>query len=61
MSVSEFRAADADAFVGSHIRRLQAFRRVGIVEQAGADSWPIPMMAVAAAPDVECEARVRMR
>lgn len=42
MSASEFRAATLPPFVGSHVRRLPAFRRVGILERAGPGSWPIP-------------------
>jgi type IV secretory pathway VirD2 relaxase len=34
--------ADADAFVDSHVRRLEALRRAGIVERLGADRWLIP-------------------
>ena len=34
--------ADADAFVASHVRRLEALRRAGIVERLGADRWLIP-------------------
>ena len=36
------RGADADAFVASHVRRLEALRRAGIVERLGADRWLIP-------------------
>ncbi len=34
--------ADADAFVDSHVRRLEALRRAGIVERLGDDRWHIP-------------------
>lgn len=55
--------ADPDAFVGAHVRRLEALRRAGIVERAGADSWFIPddFEARAAAYDMEREPRARMR
>jgi hypothetical protein len=33
------RGADADAFVDSHVRRLKALRRAGIVECLGDDRW----------------------
>jgi type IV secretory pathway VirD2 relaxase len=33
---------DYDAYVGAHVRRLEALRRVGIVERADADRWLIP-------------------
>jgi len=36
------RGADADAFVDSHVRRLEALRRAGIVERLGDDRWLIP-------------------
>jgi hypothetical protein len=54
---------DPDAFVGAHIRRLEALRRAGIVERAGADSWLIPedFEARAAAYDAAREPRTRMR
>jgi type IV secretory pathway VirD2 relaxase len=41
--------ADADAFVDSHVRRLEALRRAGIVERHGPDRWGIP-------PDFESRA-----
>jgi type IV secretory pathway VirD2 relaxase len=34
--------ADPDAFVDSHVRRLEALRRAGIVERFGPDHWQIP-------------------
>jgi type IV secretory pathway VirD2 relaxase len=34
--------ADADAFVDSHVRRLEALRRAGIVERHGPDRWGVP-------------------
>jgi hypothetical protein len=33
---------DYDAYVGAHVRRLEALRRAGIVERADADHWLIP-------------------
>jgi type IV secretory pathway VirD2 relaxase len=33
---------DYDAYVESHVRRLEALRRAGIVERVGADRWLIP-------------------
>jgi type IV secretory pathway VirD2 relaxase len=33
---------DYDAYVGAHVRRLEALRRAGIVERADADCWLIP-------------------
>jgi type IV secretory pathway VirD2 relaxase len=36
------RIPDPDAFVESHVRRLEALRRAGIVERLSADSWLIP-------------------
>jgi hypothetical protein len=52
-----------DAFVGAHVRRLEALRRAGIVARAGADSWLIPddFEARAAAYDAQREpARMRL-
>jgi type IV secretory pathway VirD2 relaxase len=34
--------ADPDAFVESHVRRLEALRRAGIAERLGTDEWQIP-------------------
>lgn len=34
--------ADAGAFVDSHVRRLEALRRAGIVDRLGDDRWLIP-------------------
>jgi type IV secretory pathway VirD2 relaxase len=36
------RGADPDAFVDSHVRRLEAIRRAGIVERLGPDLWQVP-------------------
>jgi hypothetical protein len=33
---------DYDAYVESHVRRLEALRRAGIVERIDADRWSIP-------------------
>jgi hypothetical protein len=33
---------DYDAYVESHVRRLQALRRAGVVERIDADGWLIP-------------------
>ncbi|WP_204251374.1 DUF3363 domain-containing protein [Acetobacter ascendens] len=33
---------DYDGFVASHVRRLEALRRAGIVERVDADQWRIP-------------------
>ncbi|WP_217991263.1 DUF3363 domain-containing protein [Sphingomonas spermidinifaciens] len=35
-------AADAEAYVRSHVRRLEALRRAGIVERVDAEHWTIP-------------------
>jgi hypothetical protein len=36
------RAKDSEAFVRSHVRRLEALRRAGHVERIDADHWKIP-------------------
>ena len=36
------RGGDYEAFVDTHVRRLEALRRAGIVERASADCWLIP-------------------
>jgi len=33
---------DPDAFIRSHVRRLEALRRAGHVERIGADHWKVP-------------------
>jgi type IV secretory pathway VirD2 relaxase len=33
---------DYDGYVGSHVRRLEALRRAGVVERLDADRWSIP-------------------
>jgi type IV secretory pathway VirD2 relaxase len=35
-------SGDYDAYVGAHVRRLEALRRAGIVERVDADRWLIP-------------------
>jgi type IV secretory pathway VirD2 relaxase len=45
------RGGDYEAFVDTHVRRLDALRRAGIVERASADCWLIP-------EDFEVRARV---
>lgn len=54
---------DADAFVGAHVRRLEALRRAGVVQRAGADSWLIPndFEARAAAYDASHAPQTRIR
>ncbi|MFZ3361099.1 MAG: DUF3363 domain-containing protein, partial [Xanthobacteraceae bacterium] len=56
-------AGNAQAFVGAHVRRLEALRRVGVVERASADSWLIPndFEAHAAAYDAAHAPRTRLR
>jgi hypothetical protein len=36
------RQEDSEAFVRSHVRRLEALRRAGHVERIDADHWKIP-------------------
>jgi hypothetical protein len=54
---------DSQAFVGAHVRRLEALRRAGIVERLDADCWLIPddFEARAAAYDAARGPRTRMR
>jgi type IV secretory pathway VirD2 relaxase len=40
--IIEQRHGDPDAFIRSHVRRLEALRRVGHVERIDADHWKIP-------------------
>jgi type IV secretory pathway VirD2 relaxase len=35
-------SGDYDAYVGAHVRRLEALRRAGIVERRDADQWQVP-------------------
>ncbi len=41
-SAIEQRRGDPDAFIRSHVRRLEALRRAGHVERVDADHWKIP-------------------
>jgi hypothetical protein len=40
--IIEQRHGDTDAFIRSHVRRLEALRRAGHVERTDADHWKIP-------------------
>ncbi|VTZ50281.1 Type IV secretory pathway, VirD2 components (Relaxase) [Methylocella tundrae] len=40
--IIEQRHGDPDAFIRSHVRRLEALRRAGHVERIDADNWKIP-------------------
>lgn len=44
---------DADGYVRSHVRRLEALRRAGIVERVEADRWRIPEDFVSRAADYD--------
>lgn len=44
---------DADSYVRSHVRRLEALRRAGIVERIDADQWRIPEDFVSRAADYD--------
>ena len=54
---------DLDGYVGSHVRRLEALRRSGIVERLDADCWSIPAdyEARAAAYDATQSRRMNLR
>jgi type IV secretory pathway VirD2 relaxase len=39
----ERQGKDPQAFVRSHVRRLEALRRAGLVERIDADNWKVPM------------------
>jgi type IV secretory pathway VirD2 relaxase len=54
---------DSHAFVGAHVRRLEALRRAGIVERLDADRWLIPndFEARAAAYEAARGPQTRMR
>jgi type IV secretory pathway VirD2 relaxase len=54
---------DYDAYVGAHVRRLEALRRAGIAERADADRWLIPedFEARAAAYEAAQGRRTRLR
>ena len=43
----ERQGKDPEAFVRSHVRRLEALRRAGLVERIDADNWKIPKDIVA--------------
>jgi type IV secretory pathway VirD2 relaxase len=43
----EWQGKDAEAFVRSHVRRLEALRRAGLVERIDADNWKVPKDIVA--------------
>jgi hypothetical protein len=44
---------DSDSYVRSHVRRLEALRRAGIVERIDADHWRIPQDFVSRAADYD--------
>ena len=54
---------DYDAYVGAHVRRLEALRRAGIAERVNADRWLIPenFEARAAAYEAAQGRRTQMR
>jgi type IV secretory pathway VirD2 relaxase len=43
----ERQGRDSEAFVRSHVRRLEALRRAGLVERIDADNWKVPKDIVA--------------
>jgi hypothetical protein len=43
----EGQGKDPEAFVRSHVRRLEALRRAGLVERIDADNWKVPKDIVA--------------
>jgi hypothetical protein len=43
----ERQGKDPEAFVRSHVRRLEALRRAGLVERIDADNWKVPKDIVA--------------
>ena len=51
--------ADYDAYVESHVRRLEALRRAGIVERIDADHWRIPEDFEARAAEYDAQRRGR--
>ena len=55
--MSAFLAATIDGYIQSHVRRLEALRRAGIVERLDGDHWSIPAdyEARAAAYDADTE------
>ncbi|WP_246720666.1 DUF3363 domain-containing protein [Methylocystis sp. H4A] len=48
---------DFDAYVESHVRRLEALRRAGIVERIDADHWRLPADFEARAADYDAQRR----
>ena len=51
---------DYGAYVESHVRRLEALRRAGIVERIDADHWRIPADFETRAADYDAQRRGRM-
>ena len=51
---------DYDAYVQSHVRRLEALRRAGIVERIDADRWRLPADFEARAADYDAHRRGRV-
>jgi hypothetical protein len=51
---------DYDAYVESHVRRLEALRRAGIVERIDADHWRIPADFATRAANFDAQRRGRM-
>ena len=51
---------DYGAYVESHVRRLEALRRAGIVERVDADHWRIPANFETRAGDYDAQRRGRM-
>lgn len=51
---------DYDAYVESHVRRLEALRRAGIVERITDDHWRIPADFETRAADYDAQRRGRM-
>jgi len=51
---------DYDVYVESHVRRLEALRRAGVVERIDADHWRVPEDFEARAADYDAQRRGRM-
>jgi Protein of unknown function (DUF3363) len=51
---------DYESYVQSHVRRLEALRRAGIVERVAADHWRIPTDFETRAADYDVQRRGRM-
>jgi len=51
---------DYEAYVESHVRRLEALRRAGVVERIGADHWRVPENFATRAADYDAQRRGRM-